>query len=426
MKKYLKGLPQHIQGLIRLISELAEKNNTPAYLVGGFVRDLFLGVKNMDLDIVIEGDGIKFAGKLSRALNAKLTSHGRFATATVAPLSGLKIDITSARSEVYPHPGSLPVVSAGTLEDDLARRDFTVNAMAISLNRNDFASIIDPCGGKDDLRAKKIRVLHRISFIDDPTRILRAIRFSSRYNFKIEAKTLRLLKEAGAAGLLARVNPQRLRDELMLMLKEDKPLQEISVLDKLCGFDFISKGLKLKLRVKALLSGAARQIKWFCRVYPERRALDKWLIYLICLLEPLSGSEIKSFCKDFALRKGEEKRILSYKRISRKFIAELSRKGIKPARIFSMLEPLSYEVIIMLKAGYANPVISGHIADFFEIYNGMRLYISGHDLHGLGVKPGPVYQRIFTQVLNAKLNGALKTRDQELELIRRLIKRIKS
>ncbi len=423
MKENLNKLPEEIRDLLCLVGDIAEKNHTPAYLVGGFVRDLLLGVTNLDLDIVVEGDGIGFAGKLSRALKARLVSHGRFGTATVSPSGNLKIDVASARSEIYPHAGSLPVVSMGTLENDLARRDFTINAMAISLNRGNFAQIVDLFGGEKDLRNKKIRVLHKESFRDDPTRILRAVRFSSRYGFKIEAVTLDLLKEASAAGMLGEVNPQRLRDELVLILKEAEPLKEINSLKGLCGFDFISKGLKLKDETKALFTSVRRQISWFNKNFPLRRKLDKWLIYLFCLLEPLPDGEIKRFCAGFALRKGEEKRILSFKGIGHKFIAELNRGSLKPAKIFAMLEPLSYEVIIMLKAKYPKPNINRHIEDFFEIYNGMRLFVSGHDLHGFGLKPGPVYQQIFSRVLEAKLNGRLKTKQQELELIRRLVKK---
>ncbi|MCX5710840.1 MAG: tRNA nucleotidyltransferase, partial [Candidatus Omnitrophica bacterium] len=196
MKKYLERLPKEIRELVYFTKDLAAYRGMPAYLVGGFVRDLILGVRNFDLDIVVVGDGIKFAEYFSRALKAKLIRHKRFGTATVVLKPGLKIDIATARSEFYPHPAHLPVVKPGSLKDDLFRRDFTINAMAISLVEKDFGRLIDCYGGKNDLKARSIRVLHALSFIDDPTRIIRAIRFEQRFDFKIDPDTLKLLKEA--------------------------------------------------------------------------------------------------------------------------------------------------------------------------------------------------------------------------------------
>ena len=219
MKNYLNNLSEELRELIHLASDVANKNNMPVYLIGGFVRDLILGVKNFDLDIVVEGDGIKFAEVLSGKLNAGLIRHRRFGTATVILKKHLKVDIATARQEYYPEAAHLPEVTRGVLKDDLMRRDFTINAMAISINRQDFGRFIDCFGGEADLANKEIRVLHNLSFIDDPTRILRAIRFEQRYNFKIEPKTLKLLREANRLKMLERVSRERLRDELILILK---------------------------------------------------------------------------------------------------------------------------------------------------------------------------------------------------------------
>jgi len=204
MREYLSRLPYEIRDLVHRASGLARETNLSAYIVGGLVRDLLLGFKNFDLDIVVERDGIRFAEKFAAILKARLIRHRRFGTATVICRCGLKVDIATARREYYPQAGGLPVVSPGTLEDDLLRRDFTINAMAISINRADFGRIIDLFDGRSDLRDKKIRILHDLSFIDDPTRILRAIRFEKRYSFSIEANTLRLLKEASRKNMLGK------------------------------------------------------------------------------------------------------------------------------------------------------------------------------------------------------------------------------
>lgn len=421
MKKYLEKLSKEVQDLIYLASDIASKNNMTAYLVGGFVRDLILDSKNLDLDIVIEGNGIKFAEDFAIRLQAKLIRHRRFGTATVVTKHNLKIDIASTRKELYPKAACLPQVSSGTLKDDLFRRDFTINAMAISINRKDFGRLIDFFGGRDDLRNKKMRILHDLSFIDDPTRILRAIRFEKRYNFRLDSNTLKCLKKAVKFRILEEVQPQRLRDELIQILKEKRPIKQIRRLQELVGFSFIGPRLSISKETYTLLNSIENQISWFNKEYPQRRTLDIWLIYFMGLIDSIDINYIKSICKAFVFRKGEEKRILTYKKFGPGVSRWLSQDKIKPSKIFSLLEPLSYEVILLIKAKSKNLNLQRHIEDFFEIYNGMRLHISGDDLHRLGVAPGPYYQKIFTKVLNAKLNGKIRTKEEELSLIKRLI-----
>jgi tRNA nucleotidyltransferase (CCA-adding enzyme) len=421
MRDYLNKLPKEIQDLIHLASDIAASHNMRAYLVGGFVRDLILGVKNLDLDIVVEGNGIKFAADLASILKAKLVRHHRFGTATVVLRHHFKVDIASARKETYPHPGSLPVVSLGNIKDDLTRRDFSINAMAISIMQKDFGTLLDYFRGKSDLRNKRIRVLHELSFMDDPTRILRAIRFEQRYNFKIEPQTLKLLRKAAKLEMLERVQPQRLRDDLVLILKENEPIREIKRIKELVGFSFISPSLKVTASTYKFLSSLRGEISWFKKNYAHRRSLEVWLIYLAGLIDSLDIPGTKKFFKEYVLRKGEEKRILGSKKISRKSISELTKARLRPSRIYQLLEPLSYEVIILLKARYKNKYLERHIEDFLEIYNGMRIFTSGHDLHLMGLAPGPHYQKIFACVLKAKLEGKVKTKEEEILLIKKLL-----
>jgi len=420
MKKLLENLPEKLKDLIYQAKALGEENNLPVYLVGGFVRDLFLGVENLDLDIVVEGDGIKFAQDLASKLKAKIIRHKQFGTATLILEPQTKIDIATSRKEYYPEPAHLPVVSPGRLKDDLFRRDFTINAMAIDIGKN-FGELIDLFGGKRDLEQKKIRIMHVLSFQDDPTRILRAVRFEKRYNFKIEPLTLRCLKEAVKKKMLEVIQAQRLRDELILILKEKYPLKPIMRLKELTGFKFLHPHLNITKKTYGLLKSIEKEINWFKKNYPQRRTLDSWLIYLMGLLDALSIEDTEIVCKRFVFRRGEEKRILSYKNIKKSFIKELSSNKIKPKKIFCLLEPLSYEVIILLKAKYKNLNLQRNIQDYFEIYNGMKIYISGKDLRKLGVLPGPYYQKIFTKTLEAKLNGKIKTKEQELMFIKKII-----
>jgi len=422
MKKYLEKLPKDIQELICLSGNIAQANRMHAYLVGGFVRDLILGEGNFDLDIVIEGDGIKFAEDLATTLKANLVRHKRFGTATVTLGHNLKIDIATAREETYPVPACLPVVTSGTVRDDLKRRDFSINAMAISINKENYGELIDFFHGRKDLRSKSIRILHDLSFIDDPTRILRAIRFEQRFNFKIEPKTLKLLKVANKLKMIERVQPQRLRDELILMLKDKYPIRAIKRMESLVGLGFINTKLKLEINNLFLLGSAEKEVNWFKKVYPERRHLDIWLVYFMALIDNLSLSNLKSIFRAFVFRKGEEKRMLTFKKINKSLLRQLSRRDTLPSRIFHILDPLSYEVILLLKAKYRNKSIKMHIEDFFEIYNFIRISVTGHDLYRLGFEPGPYYQKIFSKVLKAKLDGCVSTKEEELFLVNKLMK----
>jgi tRNA nucleotidyltransferase (CCA-adding enzyme) len=425
MKKYLEKLPRDIRHLIAIAGEAAHSQNMPAYLVGGFVRDLILEVKNLDLDIVVEGDGIKFAEILSQKLGAGLVRHKRFGTATILISKHLKVDIATARSERYPKAAELPEVTCGILKDDLLRRDFTINAMAVSINREDFGRFIDCFDGKKDLAEKKIRVLHGLSFIDDPTRILRAIRFEQRYGFRIEPKTLGLLRQAKKLKMLEKVQPQRLRDELILMLKEEGPLKQLKRVNELAGFDFIKPGLSLSKKSLVFMKSIENQINWFNNKFSGHRQLESWVIYLIGLMEPLDISSIKLICRRYAFRRGEEIRLLTYKTIKPALIRELGSDKVKPSRIFRLLEPLSYEVIILIRAKFKSAKIRKHTEDFFGVYNGTRIHVSGEDLRGNGLEPGPFYQKIFHKVLDAKLDGVVKTKAEELELVKRITRKIK-
>lgn len=424
MKEYLKKLPTDIQDLIHLASKIGTGLGMPVYLVGGFVRDLILGVSNLDLDIAVGGDGIRFAERLSKELNSKIVQHRRFGTATVVLNDSLKIDISTTRKETYPHPGSLPIVRQGDIKDDMYRRDFTINAMAISINQDDFGRLIDYHQARLDLEKKKIRVLHNISFIDDPTRILRAVRFEQRYNFRIETKTLKLLKEAVRQKMLNQVDPQRLRDELVLILKEKFPVRQIRRLKELVGLEFIHPKVKLSPSVFKFLQVIRKQTDWFKATHPHRRAPESWLIYLMGLIDKLSIREAENCGRKFALRKGEIKRITVSKRMMQRFIGVLRKSPMQPDKLYHLLEPLSYEGIIYLKARCRQRNIQKNIEDFLKNYHGLRLSITGDDLKMLGIVPGPEYQGILKRVLKAKLKGQARGREEELLLAKRIAERV--
>jgi tRNA nucleotidyltransferase (CCA-adding enzyme) len=426
MKTYIDRLPQDIRTLIEQAQIAAQNMGCEAYLVGGFVRDLLLGVNNLDVDIVVEGDGIAFAKEYSRLLHSKLVTHHRFGTATVSAGHHIKVDISSARKEFYPHPAHLPVVESGSLRDDLYRRDFTINSMALQITGSGYGRLVDFFGGRKDLGDKKLRVLHPASFIDDPTRILRGIRFEQRYDFAFEQSTLELLREAVKRSMLECVSPQRLRDELILILKEDRPLKILKRMADLTGFYFISPELQMSAETPRLFAALERWVSWFNKHSPQPRRLDSWLVFFMGLIGSLSLHEVHAVCRRFVFTKADEKRIISSVETCGQIIKALRKKVVRQSDIFHMLEPLSFEVIIMMLAQTDSEVVAARIQGFLTISNGTKISVSGHDLGAWGLKPGPHYQRIFREVLNAKLDGKLKNKAEELLLARKIAGELKN
>lgn len=415
---YLKGLPEDILELLRLSGRVAEGVNYRAYVVGGFVRDIMLKVDNFDIDIVIEGDGIIFAGKLARFLKGDVVKHRRFGTATITLPDKRKIDIATARKEIYNAPAELPVVSPGDIEADLARRDFTINAMAVGINNDGFGRLRDFFEGERDLKKGLMRVLHKRSFIDDPTRILRAVRFEQRYDFRIETRTLRLLSDARRKKLLEVVQKHRVREELVRMLKDANPAKCLKRLAELYGFSFLHPGLTISRSQFELMSGILSLAELFKQRFPFKRRLDVWLMYLMVILRELSPSEIYGFGRDFALRKGEVKRLKSGKtdiiRIE-KFLSKNS--GLFASSIYKKLQPFSYEVILLAYLSAKSLLARRRIMDFLTHYNELKLSISGNDLLDLGASAGPRFKKILNDALFAKINGRVKTKDDELAYV---------
>ena len=236
-REAIQRLPKRVVGLLRRLGRFADAKGFGLYLVGGVVRDLLLKRSIWDLDLTVEGDGVSFARLVAKRFDASLALFERFATARLVFSGGLKVDIASTRRESYADPGALPDVATASLDEDLFRRDFTVNAMAIGLNNARWGLLHDPYAGRRDLRGKRLRVLHHRSFVDDPTRIFRAIRFAERFGFRLEAETARLLVEAAHTNLVARLSGPRLANEIFALMKERRPEEAMRRLQRLrfCG-----------------------------------------------------------------------------------------------------------------------------------------------------------------------------------------------
>ncbi|MCX5666256.1 MAG: hypothetical protein NT036_04340 [Candidatus Omnitrophica bacterium] len=410
--------------LLKKVGDISKRMDYKAYLIGGTVRDLFLCKENLDIDIVIEGDAIHFGEKLAHDIHGIIISHKRFGTCTVTTPEYIKIDFATARRETYAKPAALPTVEFSSFRDDLARRDFTVNAMAISLNDGDFGHLIDFFDVVGDIERKQIKALHNKSFVDDPTRILRGIRLEKRLGFTIEPHTASLMRKSIEKERYKRVEEPRLRDEIMLILKEKEPFHIIERMDEFRALKIIHPYLKLHKGLNETFTAIDEACGWYNENSPRKRSIEKWLIYLMALFEDVSHDGMLYFANKFEFKRGERLRMLSYKKQGRKVLKTLNAKRkILPSKIYHLLEPLSHEVTLLLMAVSRSDIGKGRIMEFFHKYNGMRTSARGEDIKALGVKAGPHFAKIMEKMLHKKLDGILITKEAEIEYAKKLAKR---
>jgi tRNA nucleotidyltransferase (CCA-adding enzyme) len=306
--------------------------------------------------------------------------------------------------------------------------------MAVSVNKESFGQLIDFFGGERDLSHGRIKVLHDGSFIDDPTRIFRAVRFESRFGFAIDHHTEELIKNAIEQSMFEKVEPQRIRDELMLILQEDAPARALGRMSELEELRFIHHDLKLDSDVMRVYGAIDKVLGWYERSPHKRRGVERWLIYLMALFDDLSYNTVSSVCGRFVFRGSDTARVLSYKSHSKSVLKVMaSADYIAPSRIYRLLEGLSFEAILLMLANAAlleSPARSGRagsrIKDFLCKYNGTRIHIKGDDLKALGLKPSPKFRVILDKVLYHKLDGKLRTKKEELAFVKKLVKQMET
>jgi tRNA nucleotidyltransferase (CCA-adding enzyme) len=417
-------IPYGILNLLKKIGEVSSSMNYNSYIVGGFVRDLLLGVENYDLDIVIEGDGINFANRLGKQLRGVVKSHKKFNTAVVILPENFKIDIASARIEDYEYPGALPKVGRGSIKEDLKRRDFTINAMAIQLNAPYYGNLIDFFGGKRDIIRKKIRVLHSLSFLDDPTRIFRAIRFEKRLNFQIEEATESFIKKAIRENLYTLLSPQRVKDEFILILSENKPFKPLKHLERLNILSYIHPLIKVDQNLNKLL-GSINKIRFEFEIIIQDRKLKVWLLNLLALVDNLEFSQIKEIILKFRFLKEEENIIAKSKEVEEKLIQILiDKNNIKNSFLYFNLYNLSLETIFFILAKIEMKFkeeesnrAKKRVMNYFINLQNIKPLVDGKDIKELGIKPGPIYSEIIRSILLRKLDGKLKKKEEEIRYI---------
>ncbi|MBF0387452.1 MAG: CCA tRNA nucleotidyltransferase [Candidatus Omnitrophica bacterium] len=280
----LKKLPSDIYALLVEIGAQADLKRVPIFLVGGMVRDLILRRPSRDIDIVVEGDGVLFANELAARWSANILAHKKFGTAVIERADGFKIDIVTARRESYARPGALPDVVPGHIADDLFRRDFTVNAVAVALNKAEFGAVYDDFDGCADIKGQVIRVMHYRSFVDDPTRILRAVRYEKRFGFKFDPRTLAVLRQALDENAFGAISPKRYFGEFKRILQEADPraaLRRLALLDGLRYFVY-DAGVEAAFKkiLKSKLSGDARWLELFAALVAalDRESAEQLLV----------------------------------------------------------------------------------------------------------------------------------------------------
>jgi len=423
-EKMKNVLSKRVMEIFKLTGSLSGRMGYKVYAVGGLVRDILMGLENMDVDIVVEGDGIQLGKRLAQRLGGKITIHRRFGTATIILEDGFRIDLATARSEYYEYPAALPTVEFASIKHDLYRRDFTINSMAIILNKKKFGQLVDFFGGERDLQAKKIKVLHTLSFVDDPTRIFRAVRLGERYDFTINGETERLIKTAVDMEMFDKVQKERVRDEIILLLSEKYPLKGIRKMAELHELRFLHPKIKWNERLNRLLKSVEDSIyRLETNTLADGFSIEKWLIYLMALMDSLTFKGSKEVTARFIFKKEDEKRILSFKRSSHGVLKKLgARQTLKPSSIYKCLKGLSNEEIILIFAKLKSEKARGYVKDYLMKYKAVQLDITGNDLKDrLGLKPGPHFKRLLDKTLYAKLDGKIKTEEEELEFVRSVL-----
>jgi len=413
MKNYLLHLDDKLLGVIRKIGKEAGQKQFSAYIVGGIVRDFILKRGNFDLDIVIEGDAACLAKALAKKWNGKVTVYKKFKTASLETSRKMRIDFAMARKERYTHSGALPVVRPGSLKEDLLRRDFTINAMAIAINPECFGRLVDQFGGLADLSKKTIRVLHKKSFIDDPTRILRAIRFEQRFSFRMEQQTLLLMKAALRRNIPSNVKPPRYFVEFKKILREADPLKCLKRLNQLDGFRFLDPKLKARVGDLSLLHQRIQKARRKS-FYGQK---DWWLIYFLGLIARADDCVVKHVLERFPFTKNE-RRSIQQSQMSGDIIKKLSVRNLRSSQIFRILRPLTIEAILYVRVATPGSIICRHIDRFLAHDTQVKLCINGEDLKKIGVASDGRMGRILEDVLCLKIDKKISTKREELKAAR--------
>ena len=410
--------PRRVIRLFKEFGNVADMLGYNAYLVGGLVRDLFLKQDNLDVDVVVEGDGIKFALEFSEHHEVRVRSHKKFGTAVLIFPDGFKVDVATARMEYYESPAAPPIVETSSLKMDLYRRDFIINTLAIELNKRHYGILVDYFGAQKDLKEKDIRVLHNLSFVEDPTRVFRAIRFEQRFGFKIGKLTLALMKNAVTSDYFKELSGRRLFLELRLLLMEREPIKAIERMSEFDLLQCISPEISQDKELRKVLEEIRGVISWFDLLYLDE-PYQPWKVYWHGLTSSLNKRALGLLMERMQVTDQE----LNHMHHLRSYVVEAMDKLYRfesenDYALYTLLYQYDTEVLLYMMAKANNKNIKKLISHYFTKLKDERVILKGRDLKKLGFPPGPVYKKIFDRMLEARLNGTIRSRKEELRFVK--------
>jgi tRNA nucleotidyltransferase (CCA-adding enzyme) len=411
--------------LLHELGSVANDLGLTVYAVGGFVRDLLLGTENLDMDVTVEGDGIFFAERFAEKHGCRLRSHPVFGTAVVIRSDGSKVDVASTRLEYYESPGVLPTVERSSLRHDLYRRDFTINTLAFCLNSDRFGVLTDFFGGMQDIQKRTVKVLHNLSFVEDPTRVFRAIRFERRLGFVIAPHTENLIRSAVRMNVLNKVGGRRLLNELMLILKEKEPDGTITRMSMLGLLPSIHPNLKLLPETARVIHETIQVMAWFRLLYLDDPC-EQWQVYLLALCDGLRNEEFEEACRRLEMPARITARVFTLRRRSLVMLDSLQRRirrgpPVKNSEICSWFHGLPPEILLYLAATANQDDVRRFVSLYLTRLRRVHSTLDGTALISLGLQPGPYFRQVQERLLAARLDGEIATADEERRLVASLI-----
>lgn len=420
-------LPKDVLDILEKAGALGRSRQTPVYVVGGFVRDLLLKTPNHDIDLVVEGDGIGFARAFAGVLGGRVRVHKKFLTSVVIfPGAGGKeerVDVATARLEYYESPAALPTVEHSSIKMDLYRRDFTINALAIRLDCEPMGEIVDFFGGQKDIRDRVIRVLHTLSFVEDPTRCLRAVRFEQRYHFRIGPATEKLIKNDVTLKLLDKLSPSRLFNEFEHICAEETAILCIRRLHELGILQAIHPQLSINPDRKEMLIRTAKVMAWYRLLYIDEE-MRPWLVYFLVLCSSLTYAVTLEVFRRLGIPPALKNEVLGCREKARSLRSSLKRltatPGFRVSALCAMLRPLPVEFVLYLMADMEVPETRRALSRYITVWRTEKPGVDGSDLKKLGLAPGPAYGVILQRLLEAKLDGTAASPEEQLSLAREL------
>ncbi|MGB3564247.1 MAG: hypothetical protein WBH85_14990 [Thermoanaerobaculia bacterium] len=415
-----EATPVGVRERLTLVADLSRELGVPVFLVGGAVRDLLLSGRLRDLDLVVEGSAADFARALGDRLDAPVKVHQQFLTAEVEDPLGLRVDIASSRAESYAEPAALPVVRAGTLEEDLDRRDFTVNTLAVQLGPDAGFELIDAKGGLQDLEESLLRILHPRSFIDDPTRAFRAVRLESRLGLRLEPESERLLTQAIDNRVVDRLSATRLRQEVAYLLGEIEGLEaSLRRMDRLGLLRTLHPRLSFEEEDAGRLAQVVEQVAWLEDRGVELPALALWRLTLMSVAWRLEPAELDKLAARLGLAGDEREVLLGFRQRLAATASDLRGSRVLPhlaARALARLQPEEQVLLAALWGDEAQTWVERWLLDLRHI----ELTIAGRDLLARGAIPGPAIGTALAATLDARLDGAIGA-DEELSYATELL-----